>query len=295
MGLMLMFKILSLLSLCLFASVAPVVAADCSKEAFNFLKEESEIFVVPRHTMMHAFIDCSVSTLGIEVVLHEAVHAEDLGIPSGTKLEDLVAWFEQNPNAEANLFSLDQKHIGAIKLPDAPTPKSLVLKFLNENYASVIADLDHPIHGWLEGYILVDETFASNSFPKGLTELNAYIHGLRLEYRVKKSLSQNDPMNLIYFQRHGLWHFLFLMKAYVHELKKGSPESWNQLNHETNTDILSSLIADAATSLAGTNHCQISDPQEKALFELFADPKFLDEMYEVMKASSSKLDLILCK
>ncbi len=286
----------TILAFILFSLSSASSAADCTQEAFKLLEEESEIYVVDRHTMMHGFLDCSLSTFGMEVVVHEAVHTEDLGVPAGLKLEELENWFIENPNAEANLFSLDKKHIGAISLLNAPTPKVLVLKFLSENYPDVMGDSEHPIHDWLAAYILDETTYASNSFPRGLTELNAYIHGLRFEARVKKDLPNSDASKFLMGQRHGLYHFLFLLKAYVHELKQAAPNSWVSLNQKLNQEIIKSLITDAKTSLVSSQHCApIIDIDEKALFDLLADPKFFNELRSLLQESALDLDTVLCK
>lgn len=279
--------------LCLILSFASF-ASNCFDEAKSLLQNPSEIYVFERHPYMHQFIDCESPTKGMEVVIHETVHFEDLGIPTKITAIELEEWFRNNPIMKADIYSLDGIHNGAIILDNAPTPKTLVLKFLNENYAEVMKNEDHPIHGWLEGYILDDSTLASYSFPSGLTELNAYIHGLIIEYRIKKDLPPENPYQNLIVQRWGLWHFLFLLKAYTYELKNNSSNEWLLLNNDHNSKIIRSLIHDARKALTESSHCELVNEGEISLFKLFSDPRYFSGLKEIL-GSEDNLNQILCQ
>src|SRR5690606_11362568 len=147
----------------------------------------------------------------------------DLGIPYSLVEIDVTKWFEENTNIKVNLFSLSGIHIGSIELDGAPTPRRLITDVLESKYQQVMEDPEHTLHEWLESYILDDGTLASTSFPNGLTELNAYNHGLVTEYRLNSELPDNNPYKGLLGQRHGVFHFLFNLKAYLYELKTKHP------------------------------------------------------------------------
>lgn len=266
---------------------------NCLLEAKNFLKEPNEFYLFESHISLHAFADCERPTKGIDVIIHEAVHFEDLGAPAGLSYAELKKWHKENPVVKANFINLNNKHVGSIELSKSPSPKKLVMGFLKQNYPNVMKSKKHPIHEWLDTYILDKETFASTSFPNGLTELNAYIHGLRVEYRIIETLAADNPYKNLLGQRHGLWHFLFVLKAYLYELKFQNPRQWAEMSADNNSNIISSMLKDALEVLSSSNHCNLINEDEIQLFSIFSDRKYFDGLSGVIK-NTDDLNKILC-
>jgi hypothetical protein len=270
-------------------------ALTCLNEAQKFLKEISEITLFKKHVSMHEFADCDRPTFGIDVIIHEAIHLEDLGVPAGLSRLEVETWFKNHTHKlKANFISLNNQHKGSLNLSESPSPKKLVMNFLKKHYLSILNDREHPIHDWLNMYILDTETLASTSFPNGLTELNAYIHGLRIENRVISGLSADNPYKNHLSQRHGLWHFLFVLKAYLMELKESYPRIWEELLREKNSQILNSLIKDSGNILSTTNHCNLTDEDEKKHFSLLEDSKYFEGLVGLLK-NKNDLKQILCQ
>lgn len=198
------------------------VIEDCLGQAISLLVIESEKNIFQRHPFTHQFLDCNSNTLGLEAVIHEATHFEDLGVPAGFNEKEVEIWLSKASNVNFNLFLIDNSKRGEIEVNQAPEPQESILSFLKEYYPNILSDESHTIQSFLNLYIRDLATLSSYSFSKGLvTELNAYTHGLMIEQRLK--LNTHELLS----QRYGILSFLFFFKAYLFELKNHNPSLWN--------------------------------------------------------------------
>jgi hypothetical protein len=270
---------------------AKTTSSDCIEQAFSLLKHESEKNAFLRHTWAHQFIDCESATLGIEVVIHEAVHFEDLGVPAGINEEELVVWFQKPSNIKFNIFLIDGSKGGEINVANLPKPQKMIMSFLKKYYPHILNDDSHTLQSLLEGYITDSQMLSSYSLSKGLTtEFNAYMHGLRTE--VNAYSDQNEkPM-----QRYGVLGFMFFFKAYLYEVQKQYPSIWKKLVSPKNAEKVIALFQQSVDVLEMSEHCSTMDEFERNdLFGLFADQKYMSAVKEILINQSDLLARLSCK
>ncbi len=259
-------------------------AFSCENRAKALLNDQ-EKYVINKHPLMlKAYLDCNSKTYGLEVIIHEAVHMEDVGAPKFKTFKELERWSKNEENIKFNLYTTEHKYLGEIAVNDFPTPNELVNTFLRQNYPDIIEDDSNAILSLVEGYIDDLGTLAARSFSQGITELNAYAHGLKTEYRLKKE----------HEQRYGLLGFTFFLKAYLYQLKKEYPEKFDQLKSLPNRNYISSLLHQTADVLVETSHCTNMDETElRDFIPLLSDERYLDAIKEIL-LSDLELKRILC-
>lgn len=264
--------------------------SDCSELAYQKLKDDSEKLIFSRHTFTHQFIDCMSPTYGTEIVIHEAVHFEDLGVPAGINQVDLEKWFSNPNNIKFNQYLLSGQKNGELQLKKSPKPKTLIINFLQTNYPNILNDDSHMLQSFLEIYVNDTDALVSYSFSKGIiTELNGYIHGLKIEQRIKGNNKQLE-------QRHGVYGFLFFMKAYLAQIKKDHRSVWKEIKTHQNIKHLINLLRDASTVLVASDHCNtMGEIEKRDLFSIVSDPKHLGEMEEILVTQPEILSKILCR
>lgn len=262
----------------------------CNEVAYQTLKDDGEKFIFNRHTWTHQFIDCNSSTYAMEIVIHEATHFEDLGVPAGVNQVELEKWFSNPKNIKFNQYLISGQKNGEMQLKTSPKPKTFILKFLKTNYPNILSDDSHMLQSFLEGYINDTSMLASYSFTKGIvTELNGYVHGLKVEQRIKGNGHELE-------QRYGVLGFLFFAKAYLAQIKKDLPSVWKEIKTAQNLQLLINLFRDASTVLMTSDHCNTMDEMEKRdLFSLVSDPKYLGAMEEVLASQPDIINKIVCR
>lgn len=266
----------------------------CLEKAKSFLEDPVEIRLFEKYPSSHIFKQCESQSKGIEVIIHEAVHFEDFEVPEGLNFDETEKWLKNSSNVnKANFISLDSSDLGSIDTTKNFPPRLLIMNFLKSYYQEVLDDKDHAIHTWLNLYILDENTSASSSFSNGLTELNAYTHGLRLENRVKKKFSSDGISDKFLGQRQGLLFFIFYLKASLHEIKKTDPIVWQEFLSENNRRVIDSLVKNAEIVLSSSNHCDLIDENDKMLYSIFSDSGYFEALNEVL-LNTVDLNKILC-
>jgi hypothetical protein len=280
-------KILLSFALIFCSSLAIASRPPCWDLIMKHLKEPSEKYLFTVHPVLHSFIDCEQPGFGLPILIHEASHFEDLGIPHYASAEDIQLWWEEGRFFEFSLYSLDGKKHGEMSIKNAPKPQMLILKFLKRNHPEVMANESHTIHSFVEGYLNDPDVYSSYLFTKGLvTELNAYTHGLRIESRYP---AKRDSAN----QRYGVLSFLIFFKAYIYEAKTDTT-LWIQLKRPENSKYMQLLFKQAARMLKLTNHCQnMNDFERKDLHGLLIVESSLGPLRELLQDEHS-LREILC-
>jgi hypothetical protein len=273
-----------LLMICLLIAVTNS-SASCESQARTSLNQ-NERYLVGKHPLMFKmFIDCSAPDFGIGVVIHESVHMEDLGAPKFTTERQMARWFQNESNIKFNLFTVEQRKIGELSTDQFPTPNKMINRFLEENYKNVLEDESHSLHSLLDGYINDLHTLAARSFSRGLTELNAYGHGLISEHRLKG----------ISNQRYGLLGFTFFLKAYLFQLSKEYPSKFRELMNANNRAYISKIMEQTAGALTISEHCSNMDEIElRDFLPLLADEAFSTPLRSIL-IDPRILDLMTCK
>ncbi len=270
-----------------------VRANNCVGQVESLLTEASEILVFKKHTFTHIFADCNEAKFGADIVLHEAVHFEDLGVPAGLNEQELMVWYSDPSNINFNLLLIDGSRLGEMQSQNLPMPRDLILNFLKKNYPSIYSDPNHSIQSLVDGYLKDHSTLASFSFVRGLTtELNAYIHGLRAEQRIKRSLGIGGSI----YQRYGVLGFMFFFKAYLSELRTSYPAHWNSIVNSSDKSYIKEIFAEALIVLKFSDHCNTMDWFERnEFFALFEDQNYFLAVENIVGKNSSLLKEILCK
>lgn len=250
------------------------------------LTHPTEIDLVKKHPLMfQQFLDCQSETLGLEVIIHEAAHMEDVGAPAFSSAEEMGKWFEDLSRINFDLTLMSYEKIGELKTKDFPSPHVMVNAFMQKHYPEILSDDGHSIHSLLKDYIDDLNMLSANSFSMGLTELNAYAHGLRTEFQVARKFES----------RKGLFGFLFFLKAYLYQLRDTDPAKFSLLLKPENKIYLTKLIDQSAEVLKQTSHCTSLEPIERRdFFNLLNDKNFF-EGFEEINLNASSLNIIRCE
>lgn len=267
--------------------------ANCEEQALALLKTPTEQRLYHEYPYLQSFIDCESEGFGALVVLHEGVHFNDIGIPANLSAAEMEEWMNTNKPDPGifSLINLDGTKLGKIELKSPPAPSDVIRPYLSQNYSALMQNKDHQVHHWLEAYNDDAEMLSAQSFSMGLTELNAYIHGLAVEFR---HVDETQPYKIV-GQREGVWYHLFTTKIYLTELKNKHPEEWKLMMSEHNRRLMTTLILNAAKVMEVSGHCKIKKEDIfHQMFDLVSDQKDLAALSEVL-LDQKPLNQIFCR
>ena len=112
--------------------------------------------------MFKTLIDCESKSYGLELLIHETAHMEDLGALNGNRLDE-------------------------INVKEFPPPQKLMKRFIKQNYPFFfLKENNGAVISLYDAYLNDSSMLSTTSFSKGLTEINANAHGPRTEYKVTK-------------------------------------------------------------------------------------------------------------
>lgn len=235
----------------------------CYEHLVGTLKTETEKLIVKNHpSVMELFdIKCDESIFDPQsvsdgvVLVHEAAHFEDLGLDP--KVGD---------TGEFNIILTDGTRIGGIQnFSELPNVQKVIQPHVVKNYSDLNDEMYFHYH---QTYVASDNAMAAEDLRGMSTELNAYLHGLRYEYRMKKiekyvpeiatfidengkSHSFPNPMIEV-SQSDGAYYFLMMFGVYFNEIKAKHPSAWKSLQSETNRNFIQSLLRSAISALDET-------------------------------------------
>lgn len=187
-------------------------------------------------------LNCGRDSLGAFVVaIHEGVHTMDTG--PGTKFY----------TSEGTSLEFDRLQL--------PAPRDV----LKEHLARSGNQPSDMFNFMYKNYLVDRNTLAARDFLPGLTELNAYTHGVLTALALEEK-NPGRAQRALNSQRTGLLFFLISTKTYLKELLDKHPEAHAKLMaNAKNSAAIDKLMALAMGALRKSNFCQSKEPGETEL------------------------------
>lgn len=257
-------SLISLLAILLAQHAGATDRSECFEHLASTLRTETEKLIVANNpSVIELFeLKCEPSIFDPEsvsdgiVLVHEAAHFEDLGLDP-----------EKGDTGVFNIILTDGKRIGGISgYAGLPNVKQVIQPHMEEHYSDLSDELYFHYH---LSYVASEDAMAAEDLRGMSTELNAYLHGLRYEHRLKtiekkvpvvatyvdeagKSHTFANPMTGI-SQSDGAYYFLMMFGIYLDEVKAKHPDAWTTLQSLPNREFLQGLFRSAISALRETN------------------------------------------
>jgi hypothetical protein len=82
--------------------------------------------------MFKTLIDCESKSYGLELLIQETAHMEDLGASNVKTFKVLERWFKKN--VKFSFYALNGNRLDEINVKDFPLPQKLMKRFIKQNY-----------------------------------------------------------------------------------------------------------------------------------------------------------------
>ncbi|MGE0528061.1 MAG: hypothetical protein AB7P49_13420, partial [Bdellovibrionales bacterium] len=192
------------------------------------------------------------------VAIHEGVHSLDEAIQV---MSDVQAMKGPGRRKAFYLPSMERLSVPFMELPQ---PNQIFEEFWRQKTMAPKEQSSSGFVDFYRSYIEDPSTTASKNFLEGLSELNAYTHGLISSTRISVRLGKSIPS--LFSQRSGVLFFLTFTKIYFSQLRRTHPELWNKLILAPHIkDFVSTLVVNAIDALEHSRICMNANADDRGI------------------------------